>query len=41
METKDWIVLLVPIVINGICLFISRAPIPFPKGEMNYAEKLF
>ena len=22
---------------DGICLFISRAPIPFPKGEMNYA----
>ena len=24
METKDWIVLLVPIVINGICLFIFQ-----------------
>jgi len=21
---------------DGICLFISRAPIPFPKGNMNY-----
>ena len=23
---------------DGICLFISRAPIPFPKGEMNYTS---
>ena len=26
---------------DGICLFISRAPIPFPKGEMNYAYQKF
>ena len=26
---------------DGICLFISRSPIPFPKGEMNYAYQKF
>lgn len=26
---------------DGICLFISRAPIPFPKGEMNYVYHKF
>lgn len=26
---------------DGVCLFISRAPIPFPKGEMNYAYQKF
>ena len=26
---------------DGICLFISRAPIPFPKGDMNYAYQKF
>ena len=26
---------------DGICLFISRAPIPFPKGEMNYAYQYY
>ena len=26
---------------DGICLFISRAPIPFPKGEMNYTYQKF
>ena len=26
---------------DGICLFISRAPIPFPKGEMNYQYQKF
>ena len=26
---------------DGICLFISRAPIPFPKGEMNYVYQKF
>lgn len=26
---------------EGICLFISRAPIPFPKGAMNYAYQKF
>lgn len=26
---------------EGICLFISRAPIPFPKGDMNYAYQKF
>lgn len=26
---------------EGICLFISRAPIPFPKGEMNYVYQKF
>lgn len=26
---------------EGVCLFISRAPIPFPKGEMNYAYQKF
>ncbi len=26
---------------DGICLFISRAPIPFPKGEMNYSYQKF
>ncbi len=26
---------------DGICLFISRAAIPFPKGEMNYAYQKF
>lgn len=26
---------------DGICLFISRAPIPFPKGDMNYSYKKF
>ena len=26
---------------DGICLFVSRAPIPFPKGEMNYAYQKF
>ncbi len=26
---------------DGICLFISRAPIPFPKGDMNYTYKKF
>ena len=27
--------------IDGICLFISRAPIPFPKGDMNYVFHKF
>ena len=26
---------------EGICLFISRAPIPFPKGRMDYTYKKF
>ena len=26
---------------DGICLFISRAPIPFPKGDMNYVFHKF
>ncbi|MDB4389074.1 hypothetical protein N9Z49_03375 [Akkermansiaceae bacterium] len=26
---------------DGICLFISRSPIPYPKGSMNYAYKKF
>lgn len=26
---------------DGICLFISRAPIPFPKGSMDYAYQKF
>lgn len=26
---------------DGICLFISRAPIPYPKGEMNYVFHKF
>ena len=26
---------------EGVCLFISRAPIPFPKGDMNYAYQKF
>ena len=26
---------------DGICLFISRAPIPFPKGAMDYAYQKF
>ena len=26
---------------EGICLFISRAPIPFPKGSMDYTYKKF
>jgi 3-deoxy-manno-octulosonate cytidylyltransferase (CMP-KDO synthetase) len=26
---------------DGICLFISRSPIPFPKGGMNYAYQKF
>ncbi len=26
---------------DGICLFISRAPIPFPKGDMNYVYQKF
>lgn len=26
---------------DGICLFISRAPIPFPKGTMDYAYQKF
>lgn len=26
---------------DGICLFISRSPIPFPKGEMNYTYQKF
>lgn len=26
---------------DGICLFISRAPIPFPKGNMDYAYQKF
>lgn len=26
---------------EGICLFISRAPIPFPKGDMNYVFQKF
>lgn len=26
---------------DGICLFISRAPIPFPKGDMNYVYHKF
>ncbi len=26
---------------DGVCLFISRAPIPFPKGDMNYAYQKF
>lgn len=26
---------------DGICLFISRSPIPFPKGTMNYAYQKF
>lgn len=26
---------------DGICLFISRAPIPFPKGEMDYVYHKF
>ena len=26
---------------EGICLFISRAAIPFPKGEMNYTYQKF
>lgn len=25
----------------GICLFISRSPIPYPKGEMDYAYQKF
>ena len=26
---------------EGVCLFISRAPIPFPKGDMNYTYHKF
>ena len=26
---------------EGICLFISRSPIPFPKGDMDYAYQKF
>ena len=26
---------------DGICLFISRSPIPYPKGSMSYAYKKF
>ncbi|MCD7828061.1 MAG: 3-deoxy-manno-octulosonate cytidylyltransferase [Clostridiales bacterium] len=26
---------------DGVCLFISRSPIPFPKGEMNYTYQKF
>ena len=26
---------------DGVCLFISRAPIPFPKGDMNYVYQKF
>ena len=26
---------------DGVCLFISRAPIPFPKGDMHYAYQKF
>lgn len=26
---------------EGVCLFISRAPIPFPKGNMDYTYKKF
>jgi 3-deoxy-manno-octulosonate cytidylyltransferase (CMP-KDO synthetase) len=26
---------------EGICLFISRAPIPYPKGNMNYTYNKF
>lgn len=26
---------------NGICLFISRSPIPYPKGELNYSYQKF
>ena len=26
---------------DGICLFVSRAPIPFPKGEMKKKKKKF
>lgn len=26
---------------DGICLFISRSPIPFPKGEMSYSYQKF
>lgn len=26
---------------DGICLFISRSPIPFPKGNMNYTYQKF
>ena len=26
---------------DGICLFISRAPIPFPKGDMGYVYQKF
>lgn len=27
--------------VEGICLFISRSPIPFPKGNMNYVYQKF
>ena len=26
---------------DGICIFISRSPIPYPKGDMNYAYHKF
>ena len=26
---------------DGVCLFISRAPIPFPKGDMDYVYQKF
>lgn len=26
---------------EGVCLFVSRAPIPFPKGDMNYTYQKF
>ena len=26
---------------EGVCMFISRSPIPFPKGQMDYSYKKF